>query len=335
MSLPAKIETLADLVEDWDGKPIDHPGIFRGVPIRDYHGQLTVGPSISRSALWKLFDKSPRHYFRTSYLNPNREEEEPNEALLFGRAAHHVHLGERDFRGNFVVRPEHYPEGLAYGDPIPSNVKTKPWNGNSTWCKEWLADHRENDLRDILKPDHIEALKGMALGLADDPLVAAGALGGLIEHTIVWRDEATGIWVKIRPDAIPTDGDDVSDLKTCADISDDGLESAIGRDGLFLQGAMTDIGWGEVFGRPLNSFNFVFIEKTSPYCARTRELFASEIALGRDVFRSGIELFAGCIERDRWPGPGGSADAQPITMKPWHRTHIERRLAAINQELSL
>lgn len=336
-TLPAPAATTAVTASlpilDWDGEPISKPGIYRGVPNKVYHGQLTVGPSVSRSGLWRLFDKSPRHFFRTSYLNPHREEEEPNEALLLGRAAHHVLLGERDFRGQFLVRPDTYPEKVAYGDPIPHGTTMKPFTMASTWCKEWVKDH-QSDNRDIITPAHVEAIKGMALGLNDDPLVQDGILHGLIEHTIVWQDEETGVWVKIRPDAIPTAADDVADLKTCIDISDDGLEKAIGRDGLFLQGAMTDAGWRAVFGRPLNSFNFVFIEKTAPHCARTRELARCELELGHQTFRTGLRLFARCLEAGEWPGPGANDDVSPIQMKPFERQRIERRLADLNRELA-
>lgn len=318
----------------WDGEPISKPGIYAGVPNKVYHAQLTVGPSISRSALWRLFDKSPRHYYNSSYLNPNRVEGEETDALRLGRAAHHVLLGEKNFNGHFLVRPDEYPEKVEYGDPIPHGTKMKPWHGASGWCKAWLDDHKEDE-RDLITTTMVEQIRGMAGGLAEDPMVQGGMLAGLIEHTIVWQDPETGIWIKIRPDAIPTAADDVSDLKTTADITDDGLEDAIGRDGLFLQAAMTDIGWNEVFGRQLNSFNFVFIEKTTPYCARTRELNPSEIVLGHDTYRVALNLFARCLETGEWPGAGGTTtDAEPILMKPWRRTRIERRIAAINQELA-
>lgn len=318
----------------WDGQPISKPGIYAGVPNKIYHGQLTVGPSISRSGLWRFFDKSPRHYFDSSYLNPNRQPAEESEALRLGRAAHHVLLGEKNFSGEFLVRPDEYPEKVEYGDPIPHGTKMKPWHGASAWCKAWQEDHANED-RDIITSQMVEQIRGMARGLAEDPMVQGGQLGGLIEHTIVWQDPETGIWVKIRPDAIPTAADDVSDLKTTADISDEGLEDAIGRDGLFLQAAMTDIGWQEVFARPLNSFSFVFIEKTEPHCARTRELNPSEMVLGADVYRVGLNYFARCLDTGVWPGAGGTvSDAEPICMKPWRRTHIERRLAAITQELA-
>ena len=99
---------------------------------------------------------------------------------------------------------------------------------------------------------------------------------------------------------------------------------------------MSDVGWREVFGRPLNSFSFVFTEKTSPFCARTRELNPSEIDLGHQAYRVGLDHFARCLAAGVWPGPGGhTSDSQPILMKPWRRTHIERRISAITQELAL
>lgn len=318
---------------DWDGKPISKPGIYRGVPNRVYHGPLTVEPSVSRSGLWKLFNKSPRHFWHESYLNPDRPPEDEAEALVLGRAAHHVLLGEGAFREHFIVRPETYPEGVEYGDPIPHSAKLKPWNGNATWCKEWLADHKD-DPRGILKPDHIETIKGMAGGLSRDHMVQRGALQGLVEHTLVYRDEETGVWIKTRPDVIPTTDDDVADLKTCADISDEGLEKAIGRDGLFLQGAMTALSWRHVLGRELGAFNFVFVEKAAPYCVRTRELSRSEIELGITTFRTAVRLFAQCVANDDWPGPGTSEDLQPIQMKPYDRMKIERRLTLLERDLA-
>ena len=55
--------------------------------------------------------------------------------------------------------------------------------------------------------------------LAEEPLIKAGILNGLVEHTMVYQDKETGVWIKVRPDCVPTDGADISDLKTIADMS--------------------------------------------------------------------------------------------------------------------
>lgn len=307
----------------WDGQPITAPGLYRGVPQDDYHGQLTATPSVSRSGLWRLFDKSPAHYFDGSYLNPDREEQVESEPLLFGRAAHHLLLGEADFGKHFVVRPE------RIHDPKAGEVD---WNANRLVCKEWLRHVKEQHLT-VLTPNQMEAIRGMAKGLAANPLVQQGILSGLIEHTLVWKDPETDVWVKVRPDAIPTDAADISDLKSCADITDAGIEEAIGRDGLAMQGAMIGEGFRAVFGIEMASFSLVFSEKTRPHCCRVKTLKPSDLELGRSVYRIALRRFAQCLDAGRWPGPGGEqTDAEYAEMKPWHRIRIENRLAVLEQE---
>lgn len=308
----------------WDGQPISKPGIYSGVPISIYHQQLTVRPSASRSGLWSVFDKSPAHYFARSYLNPGRADDaDESEALLLGRAAHHLLLGEANFAEYFVFEPTAYPDATGL---------LKPWNNNATFCRDWHKAEKATKGRDVLKPRHLGLIRGMAIGLGANPLVHDGEiLNGLIEHTIVWQDEETGIWCKIRPDAIPMASDDVADLKTIADITDDGLEKAIGENGLYLQGAMTRIAWRKVFDRQLTSFNLVFTEKTEPHVARVRGMVDADLDLGEDVFRASLDLMKRCLDSGSWPGPGGDqTDAQPVAMKPWSRSKAERRLAYLN-----
>jgi hypothetical protein len=304
----------------WTGEPIDTPGLYRGVSMDAYHGQLTTGPSISSSGLRTIFYESAAHYFAGSYLNPNRVEEEPGEALIFGRAAHHLLLGEAEFGRHFVVRPE--------------ELNGAPWQGNRKDCKLWLEAMRAERLT-VLVGKQIEHIRGMAASLAGHPLIHAGALNGLIEHSLVWQDPETGIWLKARPDAIPTTDLDFSDLKTAADVTDEGIETAIGRDGLNMQGALVAMGCRAVFGRELTSFSLVFVEKTPPYCVRVKTLKPCDLELGEQQVRAALSVFARCIETGRWPGPGGEqTDAEYVELKPFHRTRIEHRLATIQQELA-
>lgn len=297
-------------VTKWDGSAIATPGVFSDVPMAVYHRQLTTEPSASRSGLWRLFDQSPAHYFEGSYLNPEAEPQAESEPLLFGRAAHHLILGETNFSQHFVVRPD----------------KWDSWRTDA--AKEWRAEQQLDGLA-VLEPKHLDIVRGMARGLAANPVVRAGILSGLIETTLTCRDPETGVWLKIRPDAMPTDSGDFSDFKTTADISDDGIETAIGRDGLFMQGAMAKM-VAEWLGMEFNSFTLVFAEKSAPYCVQTRTLVAQDIDLGYNAVRAALNLFARCLERGVWPGPGGDqTDAAYISMKPYHRSKIERQIEAI------
>lgn len=299
----------------WDGKPVTKPGIYADIPIRTYHGPLVppTQTSVSRSPLWKVLDMSAAHAWETSPYNPDAEEDTGSDAMLFGRAAHHLLLGEAAFRQQFAIRPE----------------KWDSWRTKD--AKAWKAEAEEAGL-DVLIPSNLDAIRGMAKGLGAHPMVRAGILNGLIEHTMIAQDPVTGIWIKIRPDAIPTDSGDYSDLKTCADITDEGLENAIGRDGLFMQGAMVRYVC-KLLGLPFQSFTLVFSEKTAPHCVQVRTLIDSDLDLGEDAMRAALDHYAACAKRSVWPGPGDDGtDAQYISMKPWARKRIEDRIAKLQQE---
>lgn len=307
----------------WNGEPIDKPGLYSGIPIDDYHGQLTVGPSVSSSGLRRIFIDSPAHYWDESYLNPQRAEQKDKEAFIFGRAAHHLILGEADFRSHFCIQPETYP----------ADGGEKAWNNNATHCRSWKAEAKRCGLT-VLTSKQIEAIRGMATGLQANPIVRAGVLRGLIEHSIIWQDEETGIWIKVRPDAIPTSDLEISDLKSAASVSDDAIEKAIGERGYNMQGALVGEGCREVIGREMQSFSLVFSEKARPHVARVKEVKPGDLADGATQNRAALRMFAKCLERGVWPGPGGEqSDAEYAEIKPYHRILAERRLAALNLEL--
>lgn len=302
----------------WDGQPIAAPGLFRGIGIEAYHQQLTVGPSASSSGLRTIFNESAAHYFVGSYLNPARPERKESEAFIFGRACHHWLLGEADFDRYFVVRPE--------------ELNGKAWNGNRTDCREWLDVCRDAGLT-ILTPAQRDAISGMARGLKENPLVKAGILDGLVEHSMCWQDRETGIWLKVRPDVIPTGDADFADLKSAADVTDDGIERAIGDHGLNMQGALVGMACREVLGREMATFSLVFSEKAEPHVARVKTLKPADLELGERQIRSSLRLFARCLDTGKWPGPGGEqSDAEYVEIKPWRRTAIEHRLAMLEAE---
>lgn len=300
----------------WNGAAITEPGVYADVPIRTYHGPLVPADrrSVSRSGLWRLFDKSPAHHWKESCYNPDAEEQEESEPLLFGRAAHHLLLGEANFKKHFAIRPPEF-----------DSWRTKD-------AKAWRAEKTDHGF-DVLIPSNIDSIRGMARGLAGDPIVRAGALNGLIEHTMIAQDPETGLWIKVRPDAIPTDSGDYTDLKSCADVTDDGLETAIGRDGLFVQGAMTRY-ICQLLGLPFTSFTLIFSEKTEPHCVQTRTLKEADLDLGYKAMRCALLTYQQCDARNVWPGPGGERqDAAYIEMRPYHRKRFEDRIAQMETEL--
>lgn len=306
----------------WDKKPITEPGLYSEIPIETYHEQLTEGVSVSSGVLRTTFYQSPAHAYVDSYLNPDRQPRVVSEAMILGQAAHHIHLGEAHFGRHFIVRPETYP----------SKEGPKPWHGGSNYCREWLAAQSEAKLT-VVTPEQIVKIRAMAKTLAAHPLIQAGVLNGLIEHSMVWQDQETGLWLKSRPDAIPTDSADFSDLKTIADITDDGIARAIYEHGYHMQGALIREGAREVLGMEMESFSLVFIESKLPFCARVKTLKPADLDLGERQNRTALRLLARCVERNEWPGPGGvQSDADYTEIPDWGRKNIEYRLAQMETE---
>lgn len=297
----------------WDRKPISQAGIFAGVPMDAYHGaDLCEGPSISSSGLRTIFRESPAHYWVSSPLNPARIEAPDSEAFLIGRAAHHLLLGEDAFSTLFVVRPD----------------KFDSWRTNAS--KDWKAE-QEAEGRTVLLPSQIETIRGMARSLAAHPLVANGILNGEIERSIVWQDEETGVWLKARPDAIPTDAGDFSDLKTTPSVQTRAIERTIIDLGYAQQAALIREGFERVTGIPMASFSLVMVEKAPPFCVRVVTLRGEDIALGHRQNHAALRRFARCLKRNEWPGPGG-ADAEFIALPPWETTRIENDITLMEQE---
>ena len=300
---------------------ITDPGCYVDLDIDRYHGQCTAGPSISSSGLRTVFIDSPAHYWVTSALNPNRIDEPANEALILGRAAHHLLLGEEAFGRHFVVRPDEAPDGRA-------------WNGNNLSCKAWLEAQAKAGLT-VLTPAQIEIIRGMRASLAAHHLVQGGILDGAVERSLLWKDEETGIWLKARPDVIPTAAGDFADLKTAARVAPEDLTRAVSDRRLDMQAALVKWGAKAVLGIDMTDFALVFVEKSPPHCVEIRVIRPDDIAAAEDDLRAALQLFARCLERGHWPGPGGSlSDLAPIGLSDFARRRAADRRAFIQQELA-
>ena len=275
---------------DWDGKPIAEPGIWRKVPMDAYHGQLTVGPSISSSGLREIENKSPLHYWANSYLNPERPEDadDDSKALIFGRAVHTLLLSEDGFRDQYVVRPETYEA---------DDGKWKPWSGNANICKEWLAA-RKAEGKTVLLKQQVTDIQGMADRLSKSQ-VAVDLLRGRIERSIITKDAKTGVWVKSRPDSIPADTI-IADLKTCADASQVAIGRSIVNFGYLQQMALAITALEEVGGSRVDEAVLLFVETSYPYAFNIKPLDNGDIYTAMRQNRRALDTFAECLNRGEW-----------------------------------
>jgi len=260
------------------GEKIDRPGLYR-MPINWYHDDCTVGPSISSTGIRTLLD-CPAKYWATSYLNPDRAPTQSNAVFDFGKCAHSVILEGRLPRREFAVSP--------YAD-----FRTKA-------AQAWKEKAERIGLA-IIKPDDLRTIAGMYQQIMRHPIVEAGGLDGMVEMSLIWKDEATGVWCKTRPDSIPL-GNMIVDYKTVADASLRAVAQSVEKYRYDIQIAMAIAGMKAVLGQSVESAGLLCQEKVHPFVVSFYEIADSYLAAGMQMFRQGLETFRGCLDANDWPG---------------------------------
>lgn len=305
---------------EWDGRRITKPGLYSLVPMDSYHlPDICDGPSISSSGLRKINPDigSPKHFFATWPGNPESVPEPDSRAFILGRAVHHLMLGEKMFAKLFIVQPDEYVNSKT--------GEVKPWSNNATDCKKWNTA-RAKEGRSILTPKEVHDIKGMAIEIGKHPL-ARQFLSGQIERSFFWKDKETGIWLKWRPDALPTDALDFADLKTSYSVHFPDLVQILRNRAYYQQAALGRTACQEVLKQEMSTFTLVFVEKTYPWAVRDERLFDEDLVRGGRMNRACLRTFASCMKSGIWPGPGaGNEGNERLPLSGAAREQIDKRL---------
>lgn len=321
---------MKDVTIKWDGERIIKPGLYSGMGIDIYHrpdicadidkktGKKVPAPSCSSSMLRAMNPDigSMAHFFAYWPGNPNHVRRKISRAFIVGRAVHHLMLGEPFFAKIFCIQPDEYPDGKG---------ELKPWSNNATFCREW---HKKQAAagRTVLTSDEVEAIKRMSASLAKHPH-AKDWLSGHIERSFFWRDKETGIWLKWRPDAIPSADLDFCDLKTTHSVLWVDLMRTVRDYAYYQQGALGRTACREVLGRDMGTFTNLFIEKQEPFCARDVRIFDVDLDRGDRMNRACLRNFATGLKSGKWPGPGsGNEGNEKIGLSGDARTSIDKKL---------
>lgn len=271
-------------ITEWNGEKITAPGIYAGMPIEYYHGNCCDGPSISSSGLRCMEMKSPAHYWASSALNPERVPQPEKSAFEFGRAAHCLLLGEGEFQKRFAIRPERFEDYRT--------VEARQWRLSVRSAR-----------KTPVTADEIEIVRGMARSLEREPLIQSGLMTGQVELSMFWKDEKTGVWLKSRPDAVPSAGEILADLKTAADVSYEGITKSVSTFGYHMQGALALMGMKAITGRAAPSFALIFVEKAPPFAVSIVQIDSEALLYGARQIRRSLDEFAACLKSGEWPGP--------------------------------
>lgn len=291
-----------------DGHVIDKPGLYR-MSMDWYHSaDVCDGPSVSSSGLRTIQNTSPRAFWKTWAGNPDRyPEKEAGDSLNLGRAVHALVLGDEVFEDHFIWVPEDAPRR-------PTAAQIKAFERDGRWsdaaapgAEFWEAFDKKAAGRILLTPDQHEKIAYMAESLADNPHCVELLRSDLIEISMIWKDEATGIWVKSRPDCIPTNGADFSDLKTFSPRGANlrlAAQRSVTDYGYYMQMALAAMGAEATLGASADRCALVFLQTTEPYECLPIQIDPDTLYLGKVQMRQGLDTMARCLEANDWPGIG-------------------------------
>ena len=289
-----------------DGEVITENGAYR-VSMSWYHSQgICDGPSISSTGLRKLALQSPHAFWKTSDWNKDRyPEKDIGDALILGRAAHAIILGDEVFDDHFIYVPHDAP-------PRPTKTQIAAFERDGKWSDSaapraefWKTFDAKAAGRLLLTEGQVEKIMYMADNIADTPEAVEVLTSELTEISLIWKDEATGIWIKSRPDCLPTNGVDFGDLKTFSPKGADLILSAmraVTDHGYVLQMALASMGAEIVLGGAADNCALVFVQTTEPYEVIPISLDVDAMYWGKVLCRHGLDLAAHGLKTGEWPG---------------------------------
>lgn len=251
------------------------------IPNEVYHADRSC---VSTSGLKEIL-RSPGHF--QAYLEGSNRKETP--AMFMGTAVHARLLEPLVFASEYVVAPV-------------SDKRSKDW-------KEFEI---ANANKKIITPDQSAVIEGIAQSVATHVSASSLLRAGLVEHTIIWQDEETGIWLKIRPDCLCIDfGGMCVDVKKTVDASKAAFPRACVNYDYDIQVAFYLEGLRVVFQRDFD-FMFLCVEEEFPHGRALYGAPSDMIDRGKRRFRQALRTLKACRDSGEWPGYQPNGDFEVL-----------------------
>ena len=258
--------------------------IINGMSNADYHAH----PAISKSGLDKIA-RSPAHYQAAKSAPP-----ESTDAMVFGSAFH-----------DYILLPDVFEEAYT--------VLPEDFNGRTKEGKALVAAIKDSG-QTVLKPEWMEAIKGMAAAVAAHPKAAALLTGGHPEVSLFWQDADTGLDCRCRPDYINPAGI-IVDLKSTLDASPEAFAKSCAQYRYHVQDAFYSEGYHQATGTWPRGFVFIAVEKTAPYAVACYTLDDVAKEKGRELYQQDLQTLQAAQAANEWPAY--SDQIETLTLPAW------------------
>lgn len=261
------------------------PGIYTADQLSnsEYH----AGPGISCTGLKKIA-VSPAHFKHGEFKQ--------TAAMAMGSATHSAILEPESFAKQYVT--------------LPAGKDRR-----STEYKALCASHGTDN---VLVSADASQIGAMQSAVRANPVANKWLYQeqGRNELSVYAKDPETGILVRCRFDRLLDRGFS-PDLKTTTDASPRGFSNAIAKYGYAFQAAFYMDTYFWATGDVLDGFGFVAVESKAPHNVMCYRLDDESIAVGREQYRSALNIYANCLESGVWDGYDGASEEQMIGLPFW------------------
>ena len=264
---------------------IHHPGLTNEA----YHALEAVSPS-----RLKLLARSPLHFY-DACLAPDREVKPATPAMQLGTALHTA-----------VLEPELWDATVA----VPPQTFDRRTKGGKELAAAFEAEAAG---RIVLTPDDADQVRRMADAVRSHPAARfLLELPGRREPSYTWKDPATGLECKTRPDWHSEDRRIVVDVKTTRDASRIEFAKSIANLDYHVQAA-----WNQD-ALQAEQFITIAVENVRPFAVAVYPASGAMIAAGQRRIEAAMALLAECHASGIWPGYGDLVQ-EPIELPGWCR----------------
>ena len=233
----------------------------------------------SRSDLM-LVKKTPYHLKAKRERIYGSEEKESSPSMLIGELVHCIVLEPEEVSRRFVGMPKidrRTKEGKVLYAQFLESSKGK-----------LVVDERTFELASY-----------MATNVIEQEISASALKGCVIERSILWQDEESGLNFKCRPDAYNPANGLVVDLKTTKDACYRGMQSSSVKYGYFLQAAMIREALIH-HGLKFTKYVLLCVENTEPYVCAPFIIDDSALDSGLSEFSFLKRKLATCLHEQQF-----------------------------------
>ena len=265
------------------------PSLYHNVPEAEYRAVDRLSYSGAKHLL-----KSGAHFRQAIDYPPPA-----TAATELGTDLHaRVLMGKEQFDAQYLS----LPEGLDCRRTADKKIRDE------------LRERAESEGRLIRPAGTLATIEAMAASVEGNPLAVALLAGAEIETSMSFIDPTTGCPAKGRMDAFRRDAGAVIDLKTCLDASPAGFARQCLNFGYGIQ-AHAYLAGLQSLGIEADSFIFIALEKSPPYCCAIYSAPAALVELGKRKWEEACRRYIEYTAAGVWPGY--SPDIQELQLPNW------------------